>query len=108
MGGEVEDPKTNNASGTQASQVRPSLVLMPRMRRSSSVGASSSEASPSRLGRCLKARFGCAAIGGEAMGQFLLEKWGLAEKFNDLQMDVGGRNWPIQPVFCCTCYGILD
>jgi len=42
------------------------------------------------------------------MGQFLLEKWGLAEKCNDLQMDVGGRNWSIQPVFCCTCYGILD
>jgi hypothetical protein len=29
------------------------------------------------------------------MDQFLLEKWGLAEQFNLLQMDMGGRNRPI-------------
>jgi hypothetical protein len=38
------------------------------------------------------------------MGQFLLEKWGLAEQFNLQQMDVGGRNRPINPVFCGHCY----
>ncbi len=42
------------------------------------------------------------------MGQFLLEKWGLAEKFNHLQMDVGGRNRLIKPVFCGDCYGISN
>ena len=38
------------------------------------------------------------------MDQFLLEKWGLAEQFNLLQMDMGGRNRPIKLVFCDHCY----
>jgi hypothetical protein len=42
------------------------------------------------------------------MDQFLLEKWGLAEQFNLLQMDVGGRNRSINPDFCCACYGTSD